>query len=227
MAALRNPADAADAPTEDRRQHRDRRQRKERQARESLATAALELILEHGLAGTTVEAIADRAEVTRRTFSRYFVGKEDAALDFVRGDGDRINALLRARPADEPPLLAYRRAIGAWLADGESPGWHLQPRTRRLLALVDREPALFAAYARIRVDAHQESVRILAERLGTDARDVRPVVVVETAAGVLSAALSAWAHAADTAAGDLPRLVERAYDALASEAAAAHMANSP
>ncbi|NED07812.1 TetR/AcrR family transcriptional regulator, partial [Streptomyces sp. SID6648] len=84
----------------------DRRQRKARQTRDALATAACDLILERGPAATTVEAIAERADVTRRTFSRHFAGKEDAALDFVRRDGDRINALLRSRPAGEPPLLA-------------------------------------------------------------------------------------------------------------------------
>ncbi|MFD7712797.1 TetR family transcriptional regulator [Streptomyces sp. NPDC059786] len=207
----------------------DRRRRKARRTRNALAAAALELILERGLAATTVEAIAERADVTRRTFSRYFAGKEDAALDFVRGDGDRINELLRARPAAEPPLLAYRRAVTDWLADRENPAWHVRPQVRGLLALVDTEPALFAAYERIRVDAQEESVRILAGRLGTeDARDPRPAVVVDAAAGVLSAALRIWARAAgapDSGAGDLAALVEQAYDALTEEAtsAAAHL----
>lgn len=202
----------------------DRRQRKARQTRDALATAACDLILEQGPAGTTVEAIAERADVTRRTFSRHFAGKEDAALDFVRRDGDRINALLRLRPADEPPLLAYRRAVRDWLADRDDPAWHVRPRMRRLLSLVDSEPDLFAAYQRIRVDAQEESIRIVADRLGTDdARDVRPAAIVDAAAGVLVAALRLWARGTeeDPGAADLAALVERAYDALTSEAAAA------
>ncbi|MGW7202058.1 TetR/AcrR family transcriptional regulator [Streptomyces sp. NPDC054837] len=196
----------------------DRRQRKARQTRNSMAAAAVDLILERGLAATTVEAIAERADVTRRTFSRHFAGKEDAALDFVRGDGDRINALLRERPPVEPPLMAYRRAVRAWLADEDNPAWHPRPKMRALLALVDREPALFAAYERSRADAQEDSIRILAERLGTDdVRDVRPAVVVDAAAGVLTAALRIWARGA----ADLAALVERAYDALISEAASA------
>ncbi|PSM43867.1 TetR family transcriptional regulator [Streptomyces dioscori] len=209
----------------------DRRQRKARQTRNALATAAVDLILERGLAATTVEAIAERADVTRRTFSRLFAGKEDAALDFVRGDGDRINALLRERPAAEPPLLAYRRAVRDWLADRDDPAWHLRPRMRRLLALLDSEPALFAAYERIRVDAQEESIRILADRLGTDdVLDVRPAVVVDAAAGVLTAALRIWARGAsgpDSAAEDLAALVERAYDALTHEAASAVSYDTP
>ncbi|MFJ4829923.1 TetR family transcriptional regulator [Streptomyces sp. NPDC088747] len=207
----------------------DRRQRKARQTRNALAAAALDLILESGLDAVTVAAIAERADVTRRTFSRYFVGKEDAALDFVREDGDRINAMLRDRPGAEPPLLAYRRAVGDWLADQENPATHLRPRVRRLLALVDAEPALFAAYERIRVDAQEDSVRIIAGRLGLEegGSDMRPAVVVDAAAGVLSAALRIWArgtsgrdHEPDAAA-DLASLVERAYDALMGEAALA------
>ncbi|MEU9595056.1 TetR/AcrR family transcriptional regulator [Streptomyces sp. NPDC048219] len=202
----------------------DRRQRKARRTRDALATAACDLLLEQGPAGTTVEAIAERADVTRRTFSRHFAGKEDAALDFVRRDGDRINALLRLRPAGEPPLLAYRRAVRDWLADREDPAWHVRPRMRRLLSLVDSEPDLFAAYQRIRVDAQEESIRIVAGRLGTDdARDVRPAAIVDAAAGVLVAALRLWARGTgeDPGAADLAALVERAYDALTSEAAAA------
>ncbi|MFK0117678.1 TetR/AcrR family transcriptional regulator [Streptomyces sp. NPDC090994] len=202
----------------------DRRRRKARQTRDALSASACDLILGQGTAATTVEAIAERAGVTRRTFSRHFAGKEDAALDFVRRDGDRINALLRCRPADEPPLTAYRRAVHAWLTDPDDPPRQLRPRMRRLLALVDSEPALFGAYQRIRVDAQEESIRIVADRLGTDpTRDVRPAAVVDAAAGVLVAALRVWARTGDqnSGAADLAALVERAYDALTSEIAAA------
>lgn len=202
----------------------DRRRRRARQTRDALSAAACDLILDRGPAAATVEAIAERAEVTRRTFSRHFAGKEDAALDFVRLDGHRINALLRCRPADEPPLLAYRRAVHAWLTDPDDPPRHLRPRMRRLLALVDSEPALFGAYQRIRVDAQEESTRIVAARLGTDStRDVRPAAVVDAAAGVLVATLRLWARGGDpnSGAADLAALAEQAYDALTAEIAVA------
>ncbi|QHA08687.1 TetR family transcriptional regulator [Streptomyces broussonetiae] len=203
----------------------DRRRRRALRTRTALAAAAVELILERGLAETTVEAIAERADVTRRTFSRHFTGKEDAALDFVRLDVDHINALLRERPPEEPALLAYRRAVECWLADPANPARHVRPDLRRLLALLESEPALFAAYERIRVDAQEESIRIIAGRLGTDdLRDVRPAVVVDAGAGVLTAALRLWARGSadhDGAAEDLSALVGRAYDALTTEAASA------
>ncbi|MER5177340.1 TetR family transcriptional regulator [Streptomyces sp. NPDC002896] len=200
----------------------DRRQRKARQTREAMAAAAIDLILERGLAAVTVEAIAERADVTRRTFSRHFKGKEDAALDFTRADGDHINAALRARPADEPPFVAYRNAVQEWLAARETLGGQPYARWQALLRLTDTEPALFAAYERIRVDAQDESVAIIAERLGTDPdRDLRPAVVVGAAAGVLTAALRTWARQEHEDGRGLVTWVNQAYDALKEQAAGA------
>ena len=45
-----------------------------------LHEAAAELVLAQGLSSVTVEAIADRAGVSRRTFFNYFASKEDAVL---------------------------------------------------------------------------------------------------------------------------------------------------
>lgn len=194
-----------------------RRQRKARQTREALAAAAMELVLAHGLDGVTVEAIAERADVTRRTFSRHFSGKEEAALDFVRSDVDRINRALRARPSGESPLLAYRRAVADWLRDPELPGWG--GSAAPMFVLVDREPSMFAAFERVRVEAQAESVRILAERLGVDPeRDLRPATVVGAAAGVLTAALRVWARGGRQGEEPLPDLMERAYSTLTAEA---------
>ncbi|WP_069173782.1 TetR family transcriptional regulator [Streptomyces griseus] len=194
----------------------ERRSRKARRTRDTLARAAFELVLERGLREVTVEEIAQAADVDRRTFSRYFPSKEAAALDAVRGDGDRINRALRARPAAEPPLLAYRRAVLDWLDDPEAEPWHLRPRIFDLLLLAEEEPTLYAAYHHIRVDAQEESVAILAERLGTDPRrDLRPAVAVAAGAGALLAAQTAWVRGGRPEA--LPAYVVHAFDALSAD----------
>lgn len=69
----------------------------------AIRLAASELVLENGLGGTTVEAIASQAGVSRRTFFNYFQCKEDAVLgtqtpivpeealaDFDRATGDDL-----------------------------------------------------------------------------------------------------------------------------------------
>ncbi|MDT0341216.1 TetR/AcrR family transcriptional regulator [Streptomyces litchfieldiae] len=191
----------------------DRRRRKARRTREALAAAAFDLVLDHGLRAVTVERIAERADVARRTFSRHFSSKESAVLDLVRADGERINALLRARPPGEPPLAAYRAAVLAWLADDTRPPWHRRPRTPELLRLTLRESTLYAAFHHIRVEAQRESARIVADRLGLNPdRDPRPSVLVNAAAGALTAAQEMWI--ADGGTGDLTELVERAFAVL-------------
>ncbi|CAM5542419.1 hypothetical protein SGLAM104S_08806 [Streptomyces glaucescens] len=94
---------------------------------------------------------------------------------------------------------------------------------RRLLALVDAEPALFAAYARIRVDAQDESVRILVGRSAPTAYRIRVPRSSPRPPPVSSPPRCAWwargAGDDDRGSADLAALVERAYDALTGEAA--------
>ncbi|MCX4680845.1 TetR family transcriptional regulator [Streptomyces sp. NBC_01433] len=194
----------------------ERRGRKARRTRETLAQAAFELVLDRGLRDVTVEEIAETADVDRRTFSRYFPSKEAAVLDSVRGDGDRINDALRARPAAEPPLTAYRRAVLDWLGDPSAEPWHRRPRFFDLLVVAEQEPTLYAAFHHIRVDAQEDSVAIVADRLGVDPRlDIRPAVTVAAGAGALLAAQAAWVRGSRQDA--LPELVVQAFDALDSD----------
>ena len=56
------------------------RERKKRATRLALHEAALRLVAEHGLDGVSVDAIAERADVSPRTFFNYFSSKDDAVL---------------------------------------------------------------------------------------------------------------------------------------------------
>ncbi len=199
-----------------------RRDRKARRTREALADAALRLVLERGLAAVSVEDVTDLADVSRRTFSRYFPSREDAVLDCLRADFDRINAALAARPPAETPLTAYRAAVRRWLRDDLDPAWHRRPGVRELFGLIAAEPTLTAAYRRICVDEEETSIRIAADRLDLDAeRDLRPAVAVGLGVAALQAAARAWVrHPGGGAAGDppdLPELLERAFEMLAAE----------
>ncbi|MBR7834517.1 TetR family transcriptional regulator [Actinospica durhamensis] len=205
----------------------DRRRLRSRETRHAISTAAADLVLERGLGAVGVEDIAERAHVVRRTFSRHFAGKEEAVLDATRDDGVRINQALRARPASEPPLTAYRAAVDEWLAEHELLDAVAYTRWRDLVRLTEREPTLFAAYERIRVDAQDESVAVLAERMGCDAEsDFRPALVVWAAAGALTAALRAWARQEHDQAAGLRAWVRQAYGALVIQVAADAAAGS-
>jgi len=53
------------------------RERKQRRTRETIIEAAMTLFAEHGFDRVTVTAIAERAEVGRSTFFRYFLDKQE------------------------------------------------------------------------------------------------------------------------------------------------------
>ena len=202
----------------------DRRGRKARQTRQALADAALDLVLDRGLPAVTVEDVTERVDVSRRTFSRYFTSKEEAVLDCVRADCERINAALAARPAGEQPLTAYRAALRVWLADEREPAWHRRPGMRELLRLVTMEPSLTAVHRRISVEAEEQSIRITAARLGVDPElDLRPSVAVGAGVAALLAAARAWVRQdlrALPGLPDLPDLLEQAFALLAAEPSA-------
>jgi AcrR family transcriptional regulator len=120
------------------------RERKKLRTRRTIVDTAHVLFAEQGYDATTVEAIAAGADVSVRTFFRYFAGKEDVALAPLDEVGDLALDALRRRPADEPPLAALRAAaLDAWVA--MSP----EPRSFRIYAehllIADGTPAVSAA----------------------------------------------------------------------------------
>ncbi|HEY2130351.1 MAG TPA: TetR family transcriptional regulator [Streptosporangiaceae bacterium] len=93
---------AADRPT-------GLRERKKAKTRAAIREHALRLFREQGYGGTTVEQIAEAAEVSPATFYRYFPTKEDVVLQ------DDLDVLtlgsLEQQPAELSPLAAVRAAM--------------------------------------------------------------------------------------------------------------------
>jgi AcrR family transcriptional regulator len=93
------------------------RSRKKVKTRQAIEDAALALFAERGYEATTVEQIADRAEVSTTTFFRYFPSKADVVLA-TWGEGlPALQHAIGARPTGERDLDAIRAAIEEeWLA---------------------------------------------------------------------------------------------------------------
>lgn len=79
--------------------------------RRELAAAAMELFSAKGYEGTTVDEIAARAGVARRTFFRHFRSKEEAIFPDHDDTLIRAEAVLNAAPAHEHPLDTVCRGI--------------------------------------------------------------------------------------------------------------------
>jgi len=90
------------------------RVRKRQRTRESIATAAARLVSANGLSATTVEQIAEEADVARATFFRYFESKEYAVAEgFTSTWIAAITDALRRQPAD----LSVNDALSAAFAE--------------------------------------------------------------------------------------------------------------
>src|SRR5699024_12216245 len=79
------------------------REVKKRQYRIAMHRAALELVLEHGLGGVTVEAIAQRAGVSTRTFFNHWSTKESAIIGVLSAQEAEIAARLRHQIQERGP----------------------------------------------------------------------------------------------------------------------------
>lgn len=71
------------------------------------------LFLDQGFDNTTVEQIARDAGVSRSTFFRYFITKEDVVLGDIAERGLLVKHALEERPSDEPAWDALRSALSA------------------------------------------------------------------------------------------------------------------
>lgn len=88
-----------------------RREQNKRRTHDALIQAASRLFQEKGYGATTVRDIAAAAGVGERTFFRYFPSKDSLIhqrmLELIPVLTDEI----RARPTQEPPLMALRNAL--------------------------------------------------------------------------------------------------------------------
>ncbi|MCQ9130125.1 TetR/AcrR family transcriptional regulator [Streptomyces sp. IBSBF 2807] len=85
------------------------RERKKTRTREAIRAAAYALVEEQGYVATTIDRIADRAEVSPSTVLRYFPTKEDIVL--ADEYGPVLVEELRARPRDEAWTDSVRHVL--------------------------------------------------------------------------------------------------------------------
>jgi len=82
------------------------RERKQQRARDEIVAAAYELFAQRGYADVTVADIAERAEVGRTTFFRYFGDKQEVVFANEQQWLDDISRRHRALQPAKPPALA-------------------------------------------------------------------------------------------------------------------------
>jgi AcrR family transcriptional regulator len=175
------------------------RDRKKIKTRDTIRREAMRLIEENGYANTTVEQIADAAEVSPSTFFRYFPSKE---MVLMANDLDRVTVeALEKQPPDMPSLQAFRRALEITMATLSEAEWRFErARIRMVLSIPELKAAQFDEYRRTATALTEADCR----RTGREPDDFEVRVFVGALAGGLMAVL-------DHASG-VPERMYRALD---------------
>jgi AcrR family transcriptional regulator len=165
------------------------RERKKLRTRRALADAALRMFTEKGFDATTLEELAEEAEVSRSTFFRFFPAKEAAAIEAEAELWAAHLAALAGRELSGPVLNELHRTLAA-AAAGLDPGWDERfVATRRLIAA---EPALLRYVEHYRAGIKGQVVACLADKLELDPEDLRLHVLAELAATAFSLSGRYW-----------------------------------
>jgi len=160
------------------------RERKKRKTQQALQAAAIRLMTENGFAGTTIEQIADAAEVSPRTFFRYFATKEAVLLTDLQDE--IVAAYLDHAPAELSIIDAYEVAIANAFNDLTDEEWAVEQSRIRLAV---GTPELRAAFGANALRPLNDAAAFIAARLGAEPDDLRPRVY----AAMLLAAVGAAA----------------------------------
>ncbi|GGP87406.1 TetR family transcriptional regulator [Saccharothrix coeruleofusca] len=176
------------------------RERKKAMTREAILREAFRLFRERGYHATTVDQIAEAAEVSPATFFRYFPAKEDLVVL------DRFPPLvdaLRAQQAGPPVTVlrgAFRAAFASLSAEQIAAG-----REREVFAAT--VPELLAANLRRSPGLLREVRQAVADRAGCEADDPRIGNAVGAVFGVVAVVWLRWAQDPDL---DGPAEIDRA-----------------
>ena len=154
-------------------------------ARTRLAGAALELYSQRGFEQTTVEDIAQRAGVTRRTFFRHFADKREVLFGSGNAEGLVVKSALQSAPADASPLEVVGVALGALAAKIDS---GVEDAVRRI-RIVRASPELWERQL-IKFSALAEALAVALRARGVP--DPAAILAAESGITALRVASDRW-----------------------------------
>jgi AcrR family transcriptional regulator len=165
------------------------RERKKQRTRATLIDAAVDLCDRQGFDGTTVDQIAAIADVSPRTFSRYFATKDAIALALVDEVLDRTAVEMARQPGDISHYDALHRSYVAMAnAARVAPAGELSAdRLMSIVRIILSSPTLRQAALEYRASAVDVE---LAKRLGTGLHERRLRLVSAVWGSILMTALT-------------------------------------
>jgi AcrR family transcriptional regulator len=178
------------------------RERKKQKTRWAIQEHALRLFEEQGYDKTTVDQIAEAAEISPSTFFRYFKTKEDVVLE---DEYDPLMEKLFIAPKDLALIPALRHALRQALS--KMVGLEREKMMQRA-DLMMSVPALRKRLVDNLIGTTALLASAAAKRTGLPATDFRLRTFAGACIGVMLAALFQWMDSDRT--GDVAELIDRA-----------------
>jgi len=149
----------------------DRRARKRTETHERIFRSALALFAEHGIAGTTIEQITERADVGKGTFFNYFPSKDHVFLTLGEIQLGNVEAALEDAQQGRDPIrdILLRLAVSLTHEPGRSP----QLLRSILIANLSGEPVR-EMFTRVLAQGREMVAQILAAGQGRG--EIRPEI---------------------------------------------------
>lgn len=164
------------------------RERKKQRTRATLIDVAMRLCLQQGFEQTTVEQIAQAADVSPRTFSRYFATKEAVFLTLIEDFVDQIAVELASVPPEVGPLEALHQAhVGALARVVDNATELTAGRIRLMLQIINASDALRQAAFEFH---HPGIIESLARRMGVEASNRKRLLASKIYSSMIVAACS-------------------------------------
>jgi AcrR family transcriptional regulator len=188
-----------------------RRKRSEMMISE-LETIALRMFEARGFSEVKVEEIAAEAQISVRTFYRYFPAKEDVLQVLIDRRSRALRAALSARPGEEPLMHSFRlAAVEAFSAEDPAV-------LRSWINVIRTTPSVLKA---VIGGIHLKSGHVIAEfmgsRLGLPSNALVPAMLAAAAMGVIQAAQTRWFFEGGDLASALSSALAVLEQALASD----------
>jgi AcrR family transcriptional regulator len=152
-----------------------------------LESVALRLFEQDGFDEVTIDEIASQAQISVRTFYRYFPSKEDVLQVQIDRRSKALRAALAARPTDEPPLHALRLALEQDFAAEDT------ELLRRWIAVIAATPTVVPGIlGGIQLKTQRVITDFFRSRLGLPGDALIPTMLAGAVGGVIQAAQTHW-----------------------------------
>jgi AcrR family transcriptional regulator len=182
-------------------------ERKQQVVRTAIWDAATDLFFEKGYDETTVEDIAEKAGVSRRSFFRYFSSKADLMGHGIVGYAAYLSDAIDGFPPEDSLAEIFRKTV---LQAAQECAAH--PRTRKIMEIAAKYPAAREAHHSRTPELQVRVTEAYARRVAKHSKeDLSPAIIAGLTLSVLSLIFQSWFEQRDK---DISDVVNQALSTL-------------